>query len=90
MKYLNDYVLSICFAIIFCVVVEVLTPSERYKKIIKIVSGIFILYTLMMPVKNLLKEENYHFEAFDFSYEAPDNYKIYEEKTKAIFEKNTK
>lgn len=74
---------------IFCIVVEVLTPSERYKKIIKIVSGIFILYTLMIPIKNLLKEENYYFEAFDFSYEKPDNYKIYKEKTKAIFEKNT-
>ena len=71
---------------IFCIVIEVLTPSERYKKIIKIVSGIFVLYTLMTPLHSLLEPENYKFEEWDFSYKNTDSYKVYEEKTKSVFE----
>ena len=87
MQHLNNYVVSICFVMIFCIVVEVLTPSERYKGIIKIVSGIFILYTLITPIKGLLNPQIYEFDFRNFSSVNIGEYKTYEEKTKSLFDK---
>jgi len=85
METINNYILSICFAIIFCIFAEAFTPSERYRGIIKIVSGVFVLYTFLMPVKGLLDLDSYNFEIPDISTVDGNEYKFYEDKTSEIF-----
>jgi len=81
MDKINNYVISICFAIIFCVVAEAFTPSEKYSKIIKMASGLFIIYTLMSPIKSILNPEVYKIPVFDYSNDNQGVYKMYEQKT---------
>ena len=63
-----------------------LTPSERYNEIIKIVSGIFILYTLMTPIKGLLNSAVYEFEIPEIVSDNSGDYAVYEENSKKIFD----
>ena len=86
MEQLNTYVISICFVMLFCIVVEILSPSEKYKGIIKLVLGIFILYTLLSPIRGLLNPITYDFKLPDISVENQGSYIVHEKKTKDIFD----
>ena len=51
---MKGYVLSVAFAVIICLGASLLTPSERYKGIIKIVCGVFVVSVILSPIKSLL------------------------------------
>lgn len=51
---MKSYVLCVCFAILFCVGISILVPGKKYMGIMKIICGIFILYTILTPLKGVL------------------------------------
>ncbi len=51
---MKEYVLGVCFAMLFCVAVNILIPQKRYGGIIKIVCGIFVVFTILSPLENIL------------------------------------
>ena len=51
---MKSYVLCVCFAILFCVAVGILVPGKKYSGIMKIVSGVFILHTILTPLEGVL------------------------------------
>ncbi len=63
---MREYVICICFAMLFCVGVKILTPSKKYDGIIKIVCGVFVITTIISPMKKFLNLDfNYnYFEDF--------------------------
>ena len=52
---MKGYVLSVAFAVIICLGASLLTPSERYRGIVKIVCGVFVVSAILSPIKVLLK-----------------------------------
>lgn len=52
---INSYVISVCFAAIFASAVQILSPSKKFGGIISLMLGIFILYTLLSPLKRLIR-----------------------------------
>lgn len=88
MENINDYILSICFVIIFCIVIETFTPSESYRGIIKIVLGVFVLYTLMFPLKEVLDFNKYNLVFPDVSITYGSEYEVYMDKTLDIFKES--
>ena len=58
---MREYVICICFAMLFCVGVKILTPSKKYDGIIKIVCGVFVITTIISPLKKFLN--------LDFNYD---------------------
>ena len=54
---MKEYVLCICFSILFCAGVNLFVPSARYAGIINIVCGVYILHTMLSPVKGIIATE---------------------------------
>lgn len=52
---MREYVISVCFAILFCVGVFIVLPHKRYEGIVKIVCGIFVISTVASPIPGILK-----------------------------------
>jgi len=61
---MREYVICVCFAILFCVGVSILVPSKKYSGIIKIVCGIFVISTVVSPIKNIT-----FYDRVDFDFE---------------------
>lgn len=55
---MREYIVCICFAVIFCSGVAILVPGKKYEGIIKIVCGIFVVSTVLGPVKNILSHSS--------------------------------
>ncbi len=87
MHKLNSYVIAVSFAIILCVAFEILTPNKKYRYIVRIVSGLFILNTLLEPLGNIM---NFNLDSIDIANEnygeIMENYSYYEEKAKNKFD----
>lgn len=54
MIHIKGYVISICFAILFCVAINILVPSKKYSGIMKIVCGVFVIATIVSPIKQVM------------------------------------
>ncbi len=63
---MREYVICICFAMLFCVGVKILTPSKKYDGIMKIVCGVFVISTIVSPIKNILD--------LDFNYDYSEGF----------------
>ncbi len=48
---MKEYILSLCFAILFCAGVNILIPSKKYEGIIRILCGVFVIATVVTPLK---------------------------------------
>ena len=55
---MKEYILSLCFAILFCTGVNILVPSKKYEGIIRILCGIFVIATVVTPLKNAVLGAN--------------------------------
>lgn len=51
---MKQYILSVTFSVIICLGASLLAPSEKYKGIIKIVCGLFVVSAILSPLKALL------------------------------------
>ncbi len=51
---MKEYVLSVAFAVIICLGANLLTPTEKYRGIVKIVCGVFVVSVILSPIKALL------------------------------------
>ena len=52
---MKEYILSVGTAIAVCVIVNLMVPSTKYQGIMKIICGLFVVYTLINPIKNIFK-----------------------------------
>ena len=57
---------SIIIAIIFIVIIEMLLPNNSNKKYIKVVSGIYLIITIVNPIVNCFNKK-IDLEGFDFA-----------------------
>lgn len=53
MEWLKDWIMTICGGAVFCAVINLLVPDNRYEKIIKICTSAFILLLIAVPLINL-------------------------------------
>lgn len=56
---MREYVIRICFAIVFCSGINLLIPHKRYEGIIKIVCGVFVVFTIISPIRDILFDTDY-------------------------------
>ena len=47
--------MTVCFAVLFCVGISIFLPHKRYEGIIRIVCGIFVISAVASPVPGILK-----------------------------------
>ncbi len=55
---MKEYILSLCFAILFCTGVNILIPNKKYEGIIRILCGVFVIATVVTPLKNAVLGAN--------------------------------
>lgn len=59
MSAIKSWSMTICLISVICTIVEVLFPSGKMEKIFKVVLGIFMLCSLLVPLKNIFKNINF-------------------------------
>lgn len=59
-SWLNGWVQGIIVAVIIATIIEMLLPQGAIKKYIKVVIGVYILFTIISPIINKFKGENYY------------------------------
>lgn len=79
---MKEYVLGVCFAMLFCVAVNTLIPQKRYGGIIKIVCGVFVVFTILSPLENILFSKFSLGDFFDANYDDWGFYSSIEESRK--------
>ncbi len=67
---------------LFCVGVNVLVPQKRYGGIIKIVCGVFVVFTILSPLENILFSKFSLVEYFHANYDDWGFYSAVEESRK--------
>ncbi len=55
---MKEYILSLCFAILFCTGVNILVPGKKYEGIIRILCGVFVIATVVTPLKKAVLGSN--------------------------------
>lgn len=55
---MKDYILSLCFAILLCTGVNILVPGKKYEGIIRILCGVFVIATVVTPLKSAVLGRN--------------------------------
>ena len=59
---MKAYVIAITFSVILCSAADMLVPSEKYRGIIRIVCGLFVIGTIVSPIKELI---SFDYSSFD-------------------------
>lgn len=83
---MKDYVISVCFVLLFCTGIRLVTPGKGYGGIIKIVCGVFVVSVIASPIVRLAKTQTV---SFDFDSFIRDDSGFFElaDKAKTDFEK---
>ena len=68
-KWIKTWTESIIIAVIISIIIEMLLPDGKNKKYIKVVSGIYILYTIINPFFG----SNINLEKIDFGIQLTNN-----------------
>lgn len=53
MAKLGEYVVTICCAALLCGIVNAMMPKGTAKELLKIVGGLFLVFTIIQPVQNV-------------------------------------
>ncbi len=69
MTFIREYALSIITVVLFSVLLEIMMPSSNFKKYIKLVAGLLVMFVLIRPVVKLPALEQ-TLEVFNISTEA--------------------
>lgn len=83
MQRINSYVSAVCSAVIVCALFELMLPNRKYLRMVKIISGICIMYTLLKPLGALTVAD---FKAPSIDFDFDSEYIEYEEKAKSVFD----
>lgn len=59
---MKSYVVAITFSVILCAAADMLVPSKKYRGIIRIVCGLFVIGTIVSPIKELI---SFDYSSFD-------------------------
>lgn len=62
-SFLSNWAEQLIIAIVICSIIEMILPDNKNKKYIKIVIGIYILFTIISPLVN--KEDLFDMDSFD-------------------------
>ena len=60
---MKDYVICVCFAMLFCTAVRLVLPDKKYIGIIRIVCGIFVVSNIVSPIVRI---SSFDMPALDF------------------------
>lgn len=60
MSAFKSWSMTICIVSVVCTVIEILFPKGKMEKIFKVVLGVFLLCSLLIPLKNVLKNINFN------------------------------
>lgn len=72
---MREYVISISFAVILCAAADMLVPSKKYRGIIKIVCGMFVISSIVSPIGEILK---FDFTSFNSDIFLNDDSRFYD------------
>ena len=72
MSFIREYTLSIIAIVLFSVLLEIMMPSSNFKKYIKLVAGLLVMFVVIRPIVKLpaLEETLTAFHISDASYGA--------------------
>lgn len=56
--FFRSWVINIVFMIVFIVFIEIIIPSEKFKKYIKLVTGLVLIIVIINPIVTLVSKEN--------------------------------
>lgn len=59
MDFLNNWVQGIIIAVVIATIIEMILPNGNNKKYVKIVLGIYIVFTIMSPIVNKVTKNNF-------------------------------
>ncbi len=59
---MKAYVIAITFSVILCAAADMMVPSQKYRGITRIVCGLFVIGTIVSPVKELI---GFDYSSFD-------------------------
>ena len=63
---MKEYILLVSMTIMVCVVVNLMVPSPKYAGIVKIVCGLFVVNTLISPIRSIFKTGTFNLEINSF------------------------
>ena len=61
-RFMKAYVVAITFSIILCAAADMIVPSQKYRGIIRIACGLFVIGTIVSPIKDLI---GFEYSSFD-------------------------
>ena len=73
MVFLNKWILNIVTLSIFIILIEVLIPSGKVRKVVTLVTGFILVIALINPILSLLKME---IDIEDYQIESDELYKV--------------
>ncbi len=56
-EFLRNWIINIITIIIFIVIVEALVPSDKFKKYVKLVTGLVLIIIIMNPIISLINDK---------------------------------
>ncbi len=83
-KFIVEGVESVIIAIIFVIIIEMLLPNSANKKYVKMVSGIYIMFTILNPFLGLLDKDT-DIDVFENYQSIETSAKITDEKLKSYY-----
>lgn len=83
-KFIVEGVESVIIAIIFVIIIEMLLPNSANKKYVKMVSGIYIMFTILNPFLGLL-DKDIDIDVFENYQSIETSVSIADEKLKSYY-----
>jgi len=56
-EFLGNWIINIVIFIIFIVITETMIPSDKYKKVIKLVTGLVLMIVIINPIVTLINKD---------------------------------
>ncbi len=59
MEFISNYIKNIGVFIIFITLIGIISPTDKYKKYIKLILGFILIFVVISPISSLLKNNNF-------------------------------
>ena len=81
---LNTWVQGIIIAVVIATIVEMILPNGNNKKYVKVVLGIYIVFTIMSPVVNKITKDNFEISSIINLQKYAKQFEAYEVNSKSL------
>ena len=89
MDFLNTWIQEIITSVAIATIIELILPNGNNKKYIKIVLGIYIVFTIMSPIVNKITKNNFEISSILNLEKYAEQFKEYEVSSKSVNIENT-